>query len=44
MAKAIDICAQKSSTGLNAVKEKATEEVTKEAPSMLDSASKLLGK
>ena len=44
MAKAIDICAEKSSTGLDAVKDKATTEVAKEAPSMIDSASKLLGK
>jgi hypothetical protein len=48
MAKAIDICAQKSSEGLegkvNEVKDKATSEAIKASPSMLDTASKLLGK
>lgn len=47
MAKAIDICAEKSSEGLegkvNEVKEKATSEAVKSTPSLMDSASKLLG-
>lgn len=47
MAKAIDICAEKSSEGLEGkvkeVKEKATSEAVKSTPSMLDTASKLLG-
>ena len=47
MAKAIDICAEKSSKGLegkiNEVKEKATSEAVKSTPSMLDTATKLLG-
>jgi len=47
MSQAIDICAQKSSEGLegkvNEVKEKATEEAVKTSPSILDTAGKLLG-
>ena len=47
MAKAIDICAEKSSKGLegkvNEVKDTATSEATKATPSLMDSASKLLG-
>lgn len=47
MAKAIDICAEKSSEGLegkvNEVKDKATSEAVKSTPSLMDSASKLLG-
>lgn len=47
MAKAIDVCAQKSSEGLegkaNEVKEKTTSEAVKSAPSMLGTAGKLLG-
>ena len=47
MAKAIDICADKASEGLegkvNEVKEKATSEAIKSAPSMLGTATKLLG-
>jgi hypothetical protein len=47
MAKAIDICAEKSSEGLegkvNEVKDTATSEATKATPSLMDSASKLLG-
>ena len=47
MAKAIDICAQKSSEGLegkvNEVKEKATSQAVKSTPSMMDTATKLLG-
>ena len=47
MAKAIDICAEKASEGLegkvNEVKEKATSEAVKSTPSMMDTASKLLG-
>ena len=47
MAKAIEICAQKASEGLegkvNEVKEKATSEAIKSAPSMLGTATKLLG-
>ena len=48
MAKAIDICAQKSSEGLEGkveeVKAKATSQAVKASPSMLDTATKLLGK
>jgi hypothetical protein len=47
MAKAIDICAEKSSEGLegkvNEVKEKATSQAVKTTPSIMDTAGKLLG-
>ena len=44
MAKAIDVCAQKSSEGLEGkVKEKATSEAVKSAPSIIGTAGKLLG-
>jgi hypothetical protein len=47
MAKAINICAEKSSEGLEGkvdeVKEKVTTETVKSTPSLMDSASKLLG-
>ena len=47
MAKAIDICAEKSSEGLegkvNEVKDKVTTEAVKSTPSMMDTATKLLG-
>ena len=47
MAKAINICAEKSSEGLegkvNEVKEKATSEAIKSTPSIMDTATKLLG-
>ncbi len=47
MAKAIDICAEKSSEGLegkvNEVKDNATSEAAKATPSMMDTATKLLG-
>ena len=46
MAKAIDICAEKSSEGLegkvNEIKDAATSEAAK-SPSMMDTANKLLG-
>lgn len=47
MAKAINICAQKASEGLegkvNEIKAKATSEAVNATPSMLGTASKLLG-
>lgn len=44
MAKAINICAQKSSEGLEGqVKDAVKTEATKATPSLMDSASKLLG-
>ena len=43
MAKAIDICADKASEGLEAKVEKASSEAVKSTPSMMDTASKLLG-